>query len=212
MSERHPGRTNVRSGMTRIQLERWFAMKLLDLFVAFTRSGLLGYGGGPSAIPLIKQEAVDRYHWMTADEFGDVLALSNALPGPINTKLAGYIGYRVGGIAGMLVATLATVLPTVLLMIVLLVFLTSLQDQPWVKGMTRAVVPVIGVMLLTMAWEFLKKAQETLGWLKSIGLTAVSLVLLVFADVHPAILIAVILIYVLVRPVKQQGIANDERE
>jgi len=67
-----------------------------DLFMAFCRVGLLGFGGGPSAIPLFHQEVVRKYGWMDEEEFGDTLALANTLPGPIATKLAGYIGYKVG--------------------------------------------------------------------------------------------------------------------
>ena len=75
-------------------------MRQLDIFIAFFRSGMLGYGGGSSAIPLVKKEVVDTYKWMNDDEFGDLLAIANTLPGPIATKLAGYIGYRVGGYFG----------------------------------------------------------------------------------------------------------------
>ena len=67
-----------------------------QLFLAFFRVGMLGYGGGPSSIPLVHQEVVKKYGWMDDDEFADVLALGNTLPGPIATKMAGYIGYRVG--------------------------------------------------------------------------------------------------------------------
>ena len=55
-------------------------MKQRTIFMAFFRVGILGFGGGPSAIPIVKKEVVDRYGWMDADEFADVLALANALP------------------------------------------------------------------------------------------------------------------------------------
>src|SRR5690606_40059834 len=71
-------------------------------------------------ISLVYKEVVERYKWMNDDEFSEILALGNTLPGPIATKMAGYIGYRVAGTAGLLNAILATVLPTVLLMIVLI--------------------------------------------------------------------------------------------
>ncbi|MCG0056485.1 chromate transporter, partial [Escherichia coli] len=47
-------------------------MRQLDIFIAFFRSGMLGYGGGPSAIPLVKKEVVDTYKWMDDDELGDL--------------------------------------------------------------------------------------------------------------------------------------------
>ena len=165
-------------------------MRQRDIFMAFLRVGLLGYGGGPSSIPLIHQEAVEKYKWMDADDFSDILALGNALPGPIATKMAGYIGYRVGGIAGMLNALVASVVPTVILMIVLLTTLHTLKDEPWVRGATAAVMPVVGVMLAVLTWGFIiKSGGSALGWRWTAVLIAISFVLLEVAGLHPAILI-----------------------
>ena len=126
----------------------------LNLFIAFFRSGILGFGGGPSAIPLVHKEVVGTFRWMDDDEFSDVLALGNALPGPINTKMAGYIGYRVAGIAGMVNAVLSSIVPSILMMIVLLTALTNYKDQAWVAGMTNGVIPVVAVMLAVLRGIF----------------------------------------------------------
>ncbi|MGM0975732.1 MAG: chromate transporter [Bacillota bacterium] len=169
-------------------------MKQLDIFMAFFRVGILGYGGGPSSIPLVHKEVVDKYKWMDTDEFGDVLALGNALPGPIATKMAGYIGYRVGGFLGMVTALAAAMVPTIVLMIILLTALNTFKDQPWVAGMTKAVVPVVAVMLATLTWDFVKKSSKSsLGWGWTLLFIAVSLVLLEFINIHPAIIIFVLL-------------------
>lgn len=168
--------------------------------MAFFRVGILGYGGGPSSIPLVKKEVVEKYKWMEADEFGDILALANALPGPIATKLAGYIGYRVGGIWGLFNGLLATMVPTILLMILLLNVLNSYKDQPWVKGMAAAVVPVVAVMLLTMTWEFIKKSMNSsLGRFWTFVLVAASLVLMQAVNIHPAIIIFALLLGALLK-------------
>lgn len=169
-------------------------MKQADIFMAFFHVGILGYGGGPSSIPLVHKEVVDKYKWMDTDEFGDVLALGNALPGPIATKMAGYIGYRVGGILGMVTALAATMVPTIVLMIILLTALNTFKDQPWVAGMTKAVVPVVAVMLATLTWDFVKKSSKSsLGWGWTLLFVAVSLILLEFVNIHPAIIIFVLL-------------------
>lgn len=174
-------------------------MKQLDLSIAFFRSGMLGYGGGPSSIPLVHKEVVERYKWMNDDEFADVLALGNTLPGPINTKMAGYIGYRVGGLLGMANAILSSILPTILLMIVLLTSLSSVKSLPWVAGMTKAVVPVVGVMMATLTWDFYKKSYQTLGKVKSGMIVVVSLLLLEVVHIHPGILIGAILVVALIK-------------
>ncbi|TXC85023.1 chromate transporter [Metabacillus litoralis] len=169
-------------------------MKHLQIFLAFFRVGMLGYGGGPSSIPLVHKEVVDKYKWMNDDEFADVLALGNTLPGPIATKMAGYIGYRVAGVLGLINATLSTIIPTIILMIVLLSTITSIKEYPWVQGMTAAVVPVVGVMLATLTWDFYKKSRQSLGWIKALAFICCSFLLMEIFGLHPAILIGVLLL------------------
>lgn len=178
-------------------------MKLqLQIFIAFFRVGLLGFGGGPSSIPLVYKEVVDTYKWMDDEQFSNILALGNTLPGPIITKMAGYIGYRVGGITGMLVSLAASVLPTILLMLVLLAFFQQYKDHRSVQGMAEAVIPIVGVMMAVLTWNFFKKAKDGLGWTKSVLLFVASLVLLVGLHIHPGLLVALLLILALVLPVR----------
>jgi chromate transporter len=179
----------------------------VDIFAAFFRVGMLGFGGGPSAIPLFQREAVQKYKWMTDDDFGDVLALANTMPGPIATKMAGYIGYRVNGIIGCVIALVASVIPTVLLMILLLGILQQYKDLPWVESMSAAVVPVVGVMLAIMTWDFLKKSGKSLGWGRALLFTGIAIVLMEVLNLHPAILILIILIAVLI-PITKRGKAE----
>ena len=192
-------------------------MKQADIFLAFFRVGILGYGGGPSSIPLVHKEVVEKYKWMDTDEFSDVLALGNALPGPIATKMAGYIGYRVGGILGMLNALAATMVPTIILMILLLTGLNSYKDEPWVKGMAEAVVPVVAVMLAVLTWDFIKKSGKSkLGWGWTIFTLAGSLLLLELLNIHPAILIFVLLLGALLKKdapsiSKEEKMGGDQR-
>ncbi len=72
---------------------------------------------------------------MDDDEFSNVLAIGNTLPGPIATKMAGYIGYKVGGIGGCINAVLATIVPLIVVMIAGLGLLNEYRDTPWVAGM-----------------------------------------------------------------------------
>ncbi|MEW9502142.1 chromate transporter [Jeotgalibacillus marinus] len=169
-----------------------------ELFMVFFRVGIFGFGGGPSSIPLVHKEVVGHYKWMDDEEFSDVLALGNAMPGPIATKMAGYIGYRIGGIFGMINAVVATTFPTVVAMILLLTVLNAYKDLAWVNGMSQAVVPVVGVMLSVLTWDFVKKSKSALGWGVAIALIVVSLLLLEWLNVHPALLIFAILTYALV--------------
>ncbi|WP_284139286.1 MULTISPECIES: chromate transporter [unclassified Virgibacillus] len=161
-----------------------------NLFLAFFRASMLGYGGGLSAIPLMKKEVVDTYKWMDDEEFSDILALSNTLPGPINTKMSGYIGFRLCGFLGLVNAVIATVLPTAILMILLLTVLNAYKDSPLVQGMANGVLPVAGVMIGVLAWDFFQKSRAGMGWLPTIIYTIISLFVMELLGIHPALLIA----------------------
>lgn len=167
----------------------------MELTLGMFRTGILGYGGGPSVIPLIRHEAVVRYGWLSDDEFGEVLALANALPGPIATKMAAYLGYRKKGVLGAVIAVLAHILPTCIAMIALLSAVTFLSSSKVVAGMIAGVTPVIAVMLGTMAYEFGEKAVKGLGIYAGIGFFVVSFLLLESIQIHPALVIMLFLAY-----------------
>nr|WP_285842669.1 chromate transporter [Metabacillus litoralis] len=157
--------------------------------MAFFIPGILGYGGGPASIPLVENEVVDRYGWMNVNEFSEVLALGNALPGPIATKMAGYIGYQQGGVLGSLVGIFATVAPSLILMIVLLGFLYKYKDSPKVKRMTTFIRPTIAVLLGMMAFSFFFTSYQDTGIYQSLFLVVISFLLLEKVKVHPALVI-----------------------
>ena len=160
-----------------------------QIFMAFFRTGMLGYGGGPSSIPLVHKEVVSKYKWMSDDEFSDILAMGNTLPGPIATKMAGYIGYRVGGYVGMINAVLASIVPTIILMIALLTIMSNFSDKSWVQGMTLAVLPVVGVMLAEMTWDFFSRSKKTLGWIKASICIVISFVLMEIIGINAGIVV-----------------------
>ncbi|MDQ6418815.1 chromate transporter [Paenibacillus sp. LHD-117] len=167
----------------------------LQLAWAMMKTGVIGYGGGPSVIPLIRYEAVTHYKWLEDEEFGEILALANALPGPIATKMAAYLGYRRKGALGAVVSVLAHIVPSGIAMIALLSAVQWLSGSAIVQGMIGAVIPVIAVMLGVMAYEFGERAVKGLGIYVGVAFFALAFGLLQLAHIHPAIVIVVFLGY-----------------
>ncbi|MDQ0195140.1 chromate transporter [Paenibacillus wynnii] len=167
----------------------------VQLTASMLRTGILGYGGGPSVIPLIRHDAVTRYQWLNDDEFGETLAIANALPGPIATKMAAYLGYKLKGVRGALVSVLAHILPSCIAMIALLSAVNYLSGSKVVAGMIAGVSPVIAVMLGLMAYEFAQKTYKGLGLWLGLALFLLALLLLEVLHVHPAIVIVLFLGY-----------------
>lgn len=166
-----------------------------QIFLAFFIPGIIGYGGGPASIPLVENEVVDRYSWLSVEEFSEVLALGNALPGPIATKMAGYIGYQQGGVLGAIVGVFTTVAPSLILMIVLLGVLYKFKDTQKVQRMTQLIRPTIAVLLGVMAYQFFESSYFESGWAHTLLLVVGSYVLLQKVKISPAILIVVALGY-----------------
>ncbi|SDG68676.1 chromate transporter [Vibrio xiamenensis] len=128
-------------------------MIYLDIFLAFFIPNIVGYGGGPAIIPLIEDQVVGNYHWMSTTQFSEVLALGNALPSPIATKMAGYIGYQVGGSLGAIIALFATIAPTLIIMLLALRLLYQFRDSPKVKAMSQWVLPVVTVLMAVLTYK-----------------------------------------------------------
>ncbi|MCA1320256.1 chromate transporter [Bacillus tianshenii] len=166
-----------------------------EIFLAFFIPGILGYGGGPASIPLVENEVVHNYGWLTVSEFSEVLALGNALPGPIATKMAGYIGYEQAGILGAAVGVFATVAPSLILMIGLMSILYKFRDSPKVKRMSNYVRPTIALLLGGMAYRFFFESYEGSGALQTLFLIVASYLLLERWKVHPAYVISGALVY-----------------
>jgi chromate transporter len=166
-----------------------------ELTIAMIRTGVLGFGGGPSVIPLIRYEAVNRYRWLEDEEFGETWAIANALPGPIAPKMAAYLGYRKGGALGALIGVLAHIAPTCIATVILLDLVHVLSFSKTFTDMISAVMPVIAVMLGQMAYEFAFKALKGLGKILGVIFLILSFILLYVIPIHPAIVILIFLIY-----------------
>lgn len=166
-----------------------------ELFLAFFIPNIVGYGGGPAIIPLIETEVVGRYGWMNAQEFAETLALGNALPSPIATKMAGYVGYDVAGVGGATVAVFATVVPSLLLMLGALGLLYRHRDSPRVKRMSQWVRPVIALMMGWLTLGFLIEGINSAGWLHTLLIGAAAAVALMHFRTHPALVVLAALIY-----------------
>lgn len=166
-----------------------------DLFLAFFIPNIIGYGGGPAIIPLIEAEVVGRYGWMTSQAFAETLALGNALPSPIATKMAGYVGYEVAGVGGAFIAVAATVIPSLLLMLGALGLLYRHRESPRVKRMSQWVRPVIAMMMAWLTLGFLLEGINTSGAIHTFIIGIVAAIALIRFKTHPAFVVMGALIY-----------------
>lgn len=94
-------------------------MIYLELFLSFLQVGLFSIGGGYAAMPLIQNQAVEKYGWLTMQEFTDLITIAEMTPGPIAVNSATFVGIRIAGIPGALAATFGCILPSMVIVSVL---------------------------------------------------------------------------------------------
>lgn len=130
----------------------------LELFISFARVSLFGFGGGPSMIPLVRAEVVEGRGWLTPEAFLDAFAFGNALPGPIVTKLAAYVGHQVAGWPGAAAALAGAALPTMVLILLATRLVMRSKQNPLLQAAIDGIRPVVVALLLLVAWDFAPRA------------------------------------------------------
>jgi len=170
-------------------------VKYWQIFYTNFISNILGYGGGPATIPLLQHEVVDKYGWFTNQEFSEMVALGNALPGPIATKMAAYVGFSQGGMIGSIIGLFASVAPSLILLIVLLGILLKFKDSPRVKKLTHIIRPTIAVLLGVMTIEFFFDSYIDVGVIHTILLIIAGYYFLEVKRISPVYVVLGALIY-----------------
>ena len=135
-------------------------MIYLHLFYTFFKIGLFGFGGGYAMLSMIQGEVVTRYGWLTAQEFTDIVAISQMTPGPIGINSATYVGFTAtGSVWGSIIATFAVVLPSFILMLTLSRFILRYRKHPAVEAVFSGLRPAV-VGLLASAALVLMNAEN----------------------------------------------------
>lgn len=131
-------------------------MILIKLFLSFIKIGILGFGGGYAMIPLIQNEIV-KNNWLTELEFIEIISIAEITPGPIAINSATYVGYKVYGVFGSILATLGVTLPSLILLILISNFFFKNYNHKAVKNMLEFIKPVVAGLILSAAIILAKK-------------------------------------------------------
>ena len=134
---------------------------VLDLFLAFLQVGAFSVGGGYAAMPLIQSQAVTVYGWLTAAEFADLVTIAEMTPGPIALNAATFVGMRVAGVPGALVATMGCVLPPMLIVSVLAWLYARFRSGRVMQGVLGMLRPAVVGLIASAAVSLIQVACTT---------------------------------------------------
>lgn len=121
---------------------------LLRLFTTFFKIGLFTFGGGYAMIPLIQREVIERRKWIEEKDFLDMLVLAQSTPGPIAVNTAVFVGYKIAGVLGAIMATLGTVLPSFIIILLLALFFAEVRENRYVDAAFRAMRPAVVALIV----------------------------------------------------------------
>lgn len=162
-------------------------MILLTLFWCFFQIGLFSIGGGYAALPLIQNQVVELQGWLTMSEFADVVTISQMTPGPISLNAASFIGIKIAGVPGAIVATIGCITPSVIISLLFAYLYYKYRNLTVIQGAMNGLRPAI-VGLITSAGlslallAFFKSGKTSFDFgdldLLAVGIFAVALFLL----------------------------------
>jgi chromate transporter len=167
------------------------------LFYEFFKTGLFAVGGGLATIPFL-YDMMEKFGWFTSQDLMNMMAVSEATPGPMGVNMATYVGFTTSGnILGGVIATVGLVLPSVIIICIIASFLQKFKTNHWVQDVFSGLRPAVTGMLAATGWGVWLAAMSmdgTLSWGQMnwihIGLFVV---LLVFTSkikkIHPILMI-----------------------
>ena len=138
-------------------------MNLLQLFLAFLQIGALSFGGGYAALPIINEIIVQQHHWLTNGEMIDVVTISQMTPGPIAINAATFVGTKIAGLPGAVIATIGNVIPQTLMMMTLAYFIFRGKKLPIVENILRGLRPGVVGLIITATVAILRTSIYSSG-------------------------------------------------
>lgn len=155
--------------------------QLWPIFLTFLKIAPVTFGGGYAMIPVLEREAVHNKRWVEQEEIADVLAVSQTIPGAVALNAASFIGYRVAGIRGAIMAVVGMMLPTFLIVMGLATLLISFQDNVKVAAALQGMKPAVVAMIVYAGYRVSKTAL-TDKLTTAIAIVAAAVLLLQFVS------------------------------
>lgn len=135
---------------------------LSELFLTFAKIGVFTFGGGYAMIGVIEDICVRRKTWITHDEMMNVTVIAESTPGPIAINCATYVGYKLAGLTGAVIATLGIVLPSFAIIYAIARFMDNFLEIRYIAAAFQGIKAGVAVLILDAGWMMLKKMKKKL--------------------------------------------------
>lgn len=160
----------------------------LKLFLIFLKIGAFTFGGGYAMLSIMQREFVDQKKLLTENDFLDIAAVAQSLPGPIAVNTSVFVGYKLRGRKGSLVALLGTVSPSLVIIIILATFYYRIKDIEMIQLFFKGVRPAIVALIFLAAIRLSKPIEKTKF---NLSIFLLSLIGIVVFNIHPIYMIII---------------------
>ena len=133
-------------------------MIYLKLFLSFLQIGLFSFGGGYAAMPLIQEQVVSLHHWLSLSEFTDLITISQMTPGPIAVNSATFVGTKIAGPLGAIVATIGCILPSCIIVTIIAYFYLKYKHMKALQEVLNYLRPAVISLIATAGVSILVTA------------------------------------------------------
>ena len=147
--------------MKKEQTSPEISSSLFDLFFTMFKSGLFAFGGGYAVVALLENELISSKKWLELDEFMNVVTIAESTPGPIAINTATYIGYKLHGVFGSLLATIGVCTPSVVIMCLISLFYNAVSDNPYIFAAFKGINSCVIFLILSAGIKMFKKLKKT---------------------------------------------------
>lgn len=173
------------------------------LFVSFFKIGLFTFGGGYAMLPIIERELIEKRGWCDEETLLDIFAIAQCTPGVIAVNTATFIGHKLHGVFGGVVATGAVILPSLLIITCIAAFIENFASLPLVAHALAGIRVAVSALILVTLYKMLRKNVK--GVFAAV-LFGVSVLLALFTDISPIYFVLAAIIIGLIFGSKKRGV------
>lgn len=166
--------------------------KLFDLFLTFARIGGLTFGGGYAMLPMLQKEVVENKKWATEEELLDYYAVGQCTPGVIAVNVATFIGQKLRGVIGGIVATLGVVAPSFVIILLLATLINHFAEYAVVAHALAGIRVAVAALIVSAIVKLWKKGiKDALG----VVIFGVVVLLSLVLNVSPIIIVVIAMLF-----------------
>ncbi len=166
-------------------------MILINLFITFLKIGLLNFGGGNGIAAIINNEIINNKHWITKEEFVNMITISRITPGPIATNIATYVGMKTAGIAGAIIATVALITAPIIIMIIILLILHKIGFLNYCLENLKPIIVALWIITIIILLEntYLKIENNKTELLRTLAIVGINFLFIFYNKISPSLVI-----------------------